>query len=169
MFAAAAPTAASKTVLDVNLNKQLKSLLDGERDFIANAANFSALLFNLLPDLNWAGFYLMRGNELILGPFQGKPACIRIPVLPAPKGVCGNAAFHKRTFLVPDVHAFPGHIACDSASNAEIVIPLMVGKRVIGVLDIDSPRLQRFDQTDQAGLEIMVQTFLDATDTPDTH
>jgi GAF domain-containing protein len=143
--------------------------LDGERDFIANAANFSALLFNLLPDLNWAGFYLMRGNELILGPFQGKPACIRIPVLPAPKGVCGNAAFHKRTFLVPDVHAFPGHIACDSASNAEIVIPLMVGKRVIGVLDIDSPRLQRFDQTDQAGLEIMVQTFLDATDTPDTH
>jgi GAF domain-containing protein len=83
--------------------------------------------------------------------------------------VCGNAAFHKRTFLVPDVHAFPGHIACDSASNAEIVIPLMVGKRVIGVLDIDSPRLQRFDQTDQAGLEIMVQTFLDATDTPDTH
>jgi GAF domain-containing protein len=169
MFAAAAPTAASKTELYVNLNKQLKSLLDGERDFIANAANFSALLFNRLPDLNWAGFYLMRGNELILGPFQGKPACVRIPVLPAPKGVCGNAAFHKRTFLVPDVHAFPGHIACDSASNAEIVIPLMVGKRVIGVLDIDSPRLQRFDQTDQAGLEIMVQTFLDATDTPDTH
>jgi GAF domain-containing protein len=139
-------------------------LLDGERDFIANAANFSALLFNLLPDLNWAGFYLMRGDTLLLGPFQGKPACVRIPVLPAPRGVCGNAAFHKKTFLVPNVHAFPGHIACDSASNAEIVIPLLSGEHVIGVLDIDSPRLHRFDEADQAGLEAMVQTFLSATD-----
>ncbi|MCA3033988.1 MAG: GAF domain-containing protein, partial [Rhodocyclaceae bacterium] len=123
MFAVNALNAPSKTELYVDLNKQLKSLLDGERDFIANAANFSALLFNLLPDLNWAGFYLMRGNELILGPFQGKPACVRIPVHPSPRGVCGNSAFHRRTFLVPNVHEFPGHIACDSASSSEIVIP----------------------------------------------
>ncbi len=164
MFVATTPVAESKNDFYADLNKQLKGLLDGERDFIANAANFSALLFNLLPDLNWAGFYLMRGDELILGPFQGKPACVRIPVLPAPRGVCGNAAFHKKTFLVPNVHAFPGHIACDSASNAEIVIPLLSGERVIGVLDIDSPLLHRFDEADQAGLEAMVQTFMDATD-----
>ena len=166
MFAAAAPTAASKTELYVNLNKQLKSLLDGERDFIANAANFSALLFNLLSDLNWAGFYLMRGNELILGPFQGKPACVRIPVHPSPRGVCGNTAFHRRTFLVPNVHEFPGHIACDSASNSEVVIPILNGDHLVGVLDLDSPNLNRFDTQDQSGLELMVATFIAATDLP---
>lgn len=166
MFAATVPTAASKTELYADLNKQLKSLLDGERDFIANAANFSALLFNLLPDLNWAGFYLMRGNELILGPFQGKPACVRIPVQPSPRGVCGNAAFHRKTFLVPNVHEFPGHIACDSASNSEVVIPILNGDYVVGVLDLDSPNLNRFDTQDQSGLELMVAAFIAATDLP---
>jgi L-methionine (R)-S-oxide reductase len=166
MFAVNALNAPSKTELYVDLNKQLKSLLEGERDFIANAANFSALLFNLLPDLNWAGFYLMRGNELILGPFQGKPACVRIPVHPAPRGVCGNSAFHHRAFLVPNVHEFPGHIACDSASNSEIVIPILHGDILVGVLDLDSPKLGRFDIQDQSGLELMVATFIAATDLP---
>jgi len=166
MFAVNALNAPSKTELYVDLNKQLKSLLDGERDFIANEANFSALLFNLLSDLNWAGFYLMRGNELILGPFQGKPACVRIPVHPSPRGVCGNSAFHRRTFLVPNVHEFPGHIACDSASSSEIVIPILHGDILVGVLDLDSPRLGRFDIQDQSGLELMVATFIAATDLP---
>jgi L-methionine (R)-S-oxide reductase len=164
MFTATAPVVTSKSEFYADLDKQLKSLLDGERNFIANAANFSALLFNLLPDLNWAGFYLTRGDELILGPFQGKPACVRIPVQPAPRGVCGNAAFHRKTFLVPDVHAFPGHIACDSASNSEIVIPIMVSNTVIGVLDLDSPTLNRFDADDQRGLEALVATFVASTD-----
>ena len=166
MFANNALTAPNKTELYADLNKQLKSLLDGERDFIANAANFSALLFNLLPDLNWAGFYLMRGDELILGPFQGKPACVRIPVHPSPRGVCGNTAFHRRTFLVPNVHEFPGHIACDSASNSEVVIPILNGDHVVGVLDLDSPILNRFATQDQSGLELMVATFIAATDLP---
>ena len=166
MFVATAPTVTSKAELYSDLNKQLASLLEGERDFIANAANFSALLFNLLPDLNWAGFYLMRGNELILGPFQGRPACVRIPVLPTPRGVCGNAAFHGKTYLVPNVHDFPGHIACDSASNAEIVVPIISNGAVIGVLDIDSPTLNRFDANDQAGIEALVATFTAATDLP---
>ena len=166
MFVATAPTVTSKAELYSDLNKQLASLLEGERDFIANAANFSALLFNLLPDLNWAGFYLMRGNELILGPFQGRPACVRIPVLPTPRGVCGNAAFHSKTYLVPNVHDFPGHIACDSASNAEIVVPIISNGAVIGVLDIDSPTLNRFDANDQAGIEALVATFTAATDLP---
>jgi GAF domain-containing protein len=166
MFAATAITASSKAEFYSDLNKQLAGLLSGERDFIANAANFSALLFNLVPDLNWAGFYLMRGNELILGPFQGKPACVRIPVLPAPRGVCGNSAFHRKTFLVPNVHEFPGHIACDGASNAEIVIPVLNNSGVVGVLDLDSPLLNRFDTEDQDGLEAMVETFIAATDLP---
>jgi GAF domain-containing protein len=166
MFAATAITTSSKAEFYSDLNKQLSGLLDGERDFIANAANFSALLFNLLPDLNWAGFYLMRGNELILGPFQGKPACVRIPVLPTPRGVCGNTAFHRKTFLVPNVHEFPGHIACDGASNSEIVIPLLNQGAVVGVLDLDSPLLNRFDAADQAGLETLIATFVSATDLP---
>ncbi len=166
MFVATSPTASSKAELYTDLNKQLASLLHGERDFIANAANFSALLFNLLPDLNWAGCYLMRGNDLILGPFQGRPACVRIPVLPTPRGVCGNAAFHRKTYLVPNVHEFPGHIACDSASNSEIVVPIVSNDAVIGVLDIDSPTLNRFDAEDQAGIEALVETFTTATDLP---
>ncbi len=164
MFEAQAIASESKTVLYSDLDKQLGGLLAGERDLMANTANFSSLIFLMLADLNWAGFYFLRGNDLVLGPFQGKPACVRIPVYPAPRGVCGNAAFHQKTFLVPNVHEFPGHIACDSASNSEIVVPLTVGGKVVGVLDIDSPKLARFDGEDQAGLEAMVKTLLAMTD-----
>lgn len=164
MFQATAPDASNKNVFYADLNKQLAGLLTGERDFIANAANLSALVFLMLPDLNWAGFYLVRGNELILGPFQGKPACVRIPVWPEPRGVCGAAAFERKTQLVANVHDFPGHIACDSASNSEIVVPLIINDKVIGVLDIDSPRLDRFDVLDQLGIELLVRTFLAHSD-----
>ena len=160
MFQAAAVNASNKNTFYADLNTQLGGLLSGERDFIANAANLSALIFWMLPDINWAGFYLVRGNELILGPFQGKPACVRIPVWPVPRGVCGAAAYERKTQLVANVHDFPGHIACDSASNAEIVVPLIVNDKVIGVLDIDSPQLDRFDVLDQLGIELLVRTFL---------
>ena len=163
MFEAKATASASKPVFYSDLNKQLTGLLEGERDVMANTANFSALIYLMLADLNWAGFYFLRGNDLVLGPFQGKPACVRIPVYPAPRGVCGNTAFHKKTFVVPNVHEFPGHIACDSASNSEIVVPLIIGGKVIGVLDIDSPKLSRFDEEDRAGLELMVETLLAKT------
>lgn len=158
----------SKSGFYSDLNAQLSGLLTGERDFVANAANLSALIFLTLPDLNWAGFYLMRDNDLLLGPFQGKPACVRIPVLPQPRGVCGQAAFEKKTQVVSNVHEFPGHIACDAASNSEIVVPLLVDDRVIGVLDIDSPLLNRFDGEDQAGIEQLVRTFLHMTALPAT-
>ena len=164
MFQATAPDASNKNVFYADLNKQLAGLLTGERDFIANAANLSALIFLMLPDLNGAGFYVVRGNELILGPFQGKPACVRIPVWPEPRGVCGAAAFERKTRLVANVHDFPGHIACDSASNSEIVVPLIINDKVIGVLDIDSPRLDRFDALDQLGIELLVRTFLAHSD-----
>ena len=164
MFQAAAVDTPSKTSFYADLNKQLGGLLTGERDFIANAANLSALVFLMLPDLNWAGVYLMRNNELILGPFQGKPACVRIPVFPQPRGVCGAAVFEQRTQLVANVHDFPGHIACDSASNSEIVVPLIVDDSVLGVLDIDSPMLNRFDSEDQRGIEQLVRTFLAHSD-----
>ncbi|MFY9203011.1 MAG: GAF domain-containing protein, partial [Limnochordia bacterium] len=127
------------------LNRELRELIGDETDSIANLANASALLFNRLPDLNWAGFYLMKGGELVLGPFQGKPACIRISV---GKGVCGTAVAQRRSIVVPDVHQFPGHIACDPDSNSEIVIPIFAGERIRGVLDIDSPKLNRFDAVD---------------------
>jgi GAF domain-containing protein len=166
MFQASAVDASDKTIFYADLNKQLGGLLAGERDFIANAANLAALVFLIVPDLNWAGFYLLRDGELILGPFQGKPACVRIPVLPQPRGVCGAAAFERKTQLVTNVHEFPGHIACDSASNSEIVVPLLAGDRVIGVLDIDSPTLARFDRDDQAGVEQLVKTFLAMSDIP---
>ncbi|NGZ77444.1 GAF domain-containing protein [Saccharibacillus alkalitolerans] len=129
---------------------QLKALIDGEPDRIANLANASALLAQCLPDTNWSGFYLYDGKELVLGPFQGLPACIRIPL---GKGVCGTAAQTRETQLVEDVHAFPGHIACDSATNSEIVVPLVKGGELIGVLDIDSPEHARFDETDREFLE----------------
>lgn len=169
MFKAKIVAAASKAEFYSDLNKQLGGLLTGERDLMANSANFSSLIYLMLEDLNWAGFYFLRqntsgGDDLILGPFQGKPACVRIPVQPAPRGVCGNAAFHRKTFVVDNVHEFPGHIACDSASNAEIVIPLIVDGSVVGVLDIDSPKLSRFDDGDRLGLEAMVATFISATD-----
>ena len=164
MFEATVVTSASKSDFYADVNKQLGGLLASEHDLMANAANFSSLVFLLLDNLNWAGFYFSRGNDLVLGPFQGKPACVRIPVQPSPRGVCGNAAFHRKTFVVENVHEFPGHIACDSASNSEIVIPLIVDDVVLGVLDIDSPILARFDDEDRVGLEAMVATFVLATD-----
>lgn len=140
---------------------QLESLLGGERDFIANAAQFSAFLFQELAELNWAGFYLLRGDELVLGPFQGKVACVRIPL---GRGVCGVAAATRQTQRVDDVHGFAGHIACDSASNSELVIPLVQAGRLIGVLDLDSPRLARFTEADQTGIERLVEVFLRLSD-----
>jgi GAF domain-containing protein len=140
---------------------QLQALLAGERDFIANAAQFSAFLFQELSDLNWAGFYLARGEELVLGPFQGKVACVRIPF---GRGVCGAAAVTGQTQRVDDVHAFAGHITCDSASNSELVVPLFKDGRLLGVLDLDSPRLGRFSAEDQVGIEQLVQVFIGLTD-----
>lgn len=149
----------SKSKIDLydQLAAQLSSLLAGERDLVANAANFSSLIFHGLPDLNWAGFYFAKDDELVLGPFQGQPACVRIRV---GQGVCGAGASKCETVIVPNVHEFPGHIACDSASNSEIVVPLMKGERLIGVLDLDSPLPARFDQDDAAGLESLVRILL---------
>ena len=147
----------SKTQLYDQLATQLSSLLAGERDLIANAANFSSLIFQSLPDLNWAGFYFAKDGELVLGPFQGKPACVRIKL---GQGVCGAGAAKCETVIVPNVHEFPGHIACDSASNSEIVVPLLKDSRLIGVLDLDSPQPARFDQDDAAGLETLVRILL---------
>ena len=139
------------------LAAQLRALVEGEEDFIANAANFSSLLFYALPDLNWAGLYLLKGGELVLGPFQGRPACVRIPL---GSGVCGTAAAARRTIVVPNVNEFPGHIACDAASNSEVVVPLMKGDELLGVLDLDSPSVGRFDAEDAKGLEELVKIFL---------
>ncbi|WP_018981745.1 GAF domain-containing protein [Salinimonas chungwhensis] len=132
------------------LVKQAEALVSGEHDLIANMANLSALLYNNLEQVNWAGFYLYKEEQLVLGPFQGQPACIRIPMN---KGVCGTAAQQNKTLVVEDVHTFDGHIACDAASNSEIVIPLYVNNQLLGVLDIDSPEIGRFGATDQTGLE----------------
>ena len=139
------------------LSKQLDALLEGETNAIANLSNASALLNQFLNNINWVGFYLMDEGELVLGPFQGLPACVRIAV---GRGVCGTAVAERKTMLVDDVHAFPGHIACDAASNSEIVIPLIKNDEVIGVLDIDSPHKARFTEEDQQGLELFVQTLL---------
>ena len=147
----------SKIELYNQLAAQLSSLLAGERDLIANAANFSSLIFHALPDLNWAGFYFAKDGDLVLGPFQGKPACVRIRI---GQGVCGTAAAARATTIVPNVHEFPGHIACDSASNSEIVIPLLKDEHFFGVLDLDSPILARFDEEDAAGLEMLVKILL---------
>lgn len=143
------------------LAAQAESLFADERDFIANASQFSAFLFNELPDLNWAGFYLNRNEELVLGPFQGKVACVRIPFV---KGVCGAAARTRETQRVEDVHAFPGHIACDSASNSELVVPLVKNGCLIGVLDLDSPKVGRFTEEDQVGIERLAEIFLRLSD-----
>jgi L-methionine (R)-S-oxide reductase len=139
------------------LASELTGLLSGEQDLIANAANTSALLYHALPDVNWAGFYLLKEGELVVGPFQGKPACVRIAL---GKGVCGTAAAKRETIVVPDVEAFPGHIACDSASRSEIVVPLLKSGALLGVLDIDSPRLARFDDADRRGLEQLAAIFV---------
>ena len=146
------------------LASQLRSLLEDERDFIANAANFSSLLFHSLPDLNWVGFYLYKDGELVVGPFQGKPACVRIGL---GKGVCGTAAERRETVLVDNVHEFPGHIACDRASNSEIVVPVVKGKRLLGVLDLDSPSLARFTKDDARGLNELVAIFVESTESLD--
>ena len=150
----------SKSELYDQLATQLSSLLAGERDLIANAANFAALIFHSLPDLNWAGFYFLKNDELVLGPFQGQPACVRIAI---GQGVCGAAAAKCVTTIVPNVHEYPGHIACDSASTSEIVVPLRKGERFLGVLDLDSPVPARFDEADAAGLETMVKILLAST------
>jgi GAF domain-containing protein len=139
-----------KPALYDGLAAQLAALLEGESDPVANAANTAALIYHGLPDLNWAGFYFARGGELVLGPFQGRPACVRIPW---GKGVCGTAASRGASVLVPDVHEFPGHIACDPESRSELVVPLIKGGEVAGVLDLDSPVLARFDDEDRAGCE----------------
>ena len=157
MFTPQTTSAADKPALYDDLAGQLSGLLAGESDFIANAANMAALLFNTLPDLNWAGFYLMKAGELVLGPFQGKPACVRIAV---GKGVCGTAVARRASILVEDVEAFPGHIACDAASRSELVVPLIQDEAVIGVLDLDAPVTGRFDAEDQTGCERLVEIFL---------
>jgi len=155
------PSSASKRDLYASLAQQLAALLEGEPDAIANAANMSALIYQLVPDLNWAGFYFMRGPELVLGPFQGKVACVRIAV---GRGVCGTAAERKTSIVVPDVDAFPGHIACDGASRSELVVPLVRNGRVLGVLDLDSPHPNRFDDEDREGCERLVQIYLEASE-----
>jgi L-methionine (R)-S-oxide reductase len=149
----------SKQQLYETLAKELRSLLQGEEDEIANAANVAALLFHRLPEVNWVGFYFFKGGQLVVGPFQGKPACTRLSL---GKGVCGTAAAQRITIVVPDVHQFPGHIACDSASASEIVIPMLAVGRLLGVFDVDSPVVGRFDAEDRVGLEAMVAIFLDA-------
>ena len=155
------PPAMPKTELYGRLVAQLENLLEGERDFIANAANTASLIYHALPEVSWAGFYLADGGELVVGPFQGKPACARIAL---GKGVCGTAAAEGKTIVVDNVHEFPGHIACDTASNSEIVVPIIREGRLIGVVDLDSPRLARFDGDDQSGLEALVEAFLAKTE-----
>ncbi|HEY5228304.1 MAG TPA: GAF domain-containing protein [Opitutaceae bacterium] len=154
-------TGLSKAETYREVNAQLAAVFAGERNALANSANMAALLFQVLPDLNWAGFYFLQGGELVLGPFQGKVACVRIAL---GRGACGTAARKRETIVVPDVEAFPGHIACDSASRSEIVVPLVLGGRLIGVLDLDSPRLSRFDESDKKGLEASVELLLAASD-----
>ncbi|EJZ23350.1 GAF domain-containing protein [Rhizobium sp. Pop5] len=160
MFQAAAIESDDKAEFYRQLAQQLEALLAGESDMIANAANASALMFQMMPDLNWAGFYFLKGGELVLGPFQGKPACVRIPV---GRGVCGTAVKEGASILVEDVHSFPGHIACDAASRSELVVPVRNGSDIIGVIDLDSPIPSRFDTDDQAGIERLAKIFAEAT------
>lgn len=151
--------AGGKSELYAELLTQAKGLLHDEHDLVANAANFSALLYHSLPDLNWVGFYFMKDGELLVGPFQGKPACVHIAL---GKGVCGTSAQKRETLLVPDVNKFPGHIFCDGDSLSEMVVPLIKEGKLLGVLDIDSPKLARFDQEDKQGVEALAQEFLRA-------
>jgi len=161
MFALHSPApAASAEARYAELIARARALLAGERDQGANAANLAALIFHALPQVNWAGFYWLKDEELVLGPFQGQPACVRIAL---GRGVCGTAALERRTLVVTDVSRFPGHIACDSASRSEVVVPLLHGDRVVGVLDIDSPLPGRFDAADARALEALVAIFIEAT------
>ena len=145
-----------KAALYRDLTREIDALLSGETDLVANAANAAAAIYHALSGLNWAGFYFLRHNELVLGPFQGLPACVRIPL---GKGVCGTAAAERRSILVPDVEAFPGHIACDTASRSELVVPLLKGDALLGVLDLDSPMLARFDDADRVGCELLARVI----------
>lgn len=161
MFQTATIDHTDKAEFYSELSQQLEALLSGESDMIANAANTSALMFQMMPELNWAGFYFLKSEgELVLGPFQGKPACVRIPV---GKGVCGTAVERRASVLVEDVHAFPGHVACDAASRSELVVPLIHEGRVLGVIDLDSPVPSRFDAEDQAGIEKLAAIFIAAS------
>ena len=160
MFATARPTGTTAEIYR-ELCLQARGLLQGERDPIANAANLSALLYGGLEDVNWAGFYFLKDAELVLGPFQGRPACVRIPV---GRGVCGRAAQRRETVVVTDVEKFPGHIACDTASRSEVVVPLLTADRLLGVLDIDSPVRNRFSEEDRSGLEALAQLWVESSD-----
>jgi L-methionine (R)-S-oxide reductase len=157
----AGPPPADKAGQYALLLEQAQALLEGERDAIANAANLVSLIWHALPDLNWTGFYFLKGGELVLGPFQGKPACVRIAM---GKGVCGTAAQQRAAVIVPDVERFPGHIVCDSASRSEIVVPLLRGRDLLGVLDLDSPKLERFDDTDRRHLEALAGIWVKQSD-----
>ena len=158
MFVTVPINASSKTELYTEIARQAESLLHGERDRVANAANFASLVWHALPDLNWCGFYFFDGTELVVGPFQGRPACIRIAL---GKGVCGTAARTRTTQLVRDVNAFDGHIACDSASNSEVVVPLVdCSGQLLGVWDVDSPHVARFDEDDRVGMERLCEVFM---------
>ena len=158
MFELRSTNYASKREHYDDLLLQVRGMLADERNLVANAANFSALVFNSLPDLNWAGFYLFDGEELVVGPFQGKPACVRIAL---GRGVCGTAAQSRQTQLISDVHAFEGHIACDAASNSEIVVPLVnADGSLLGVWDVDSPSVGRFDDDDRIGMEALCAAFM---------
>jgi L-methionine (R)-S-oxide reductase len=160
MFATAAIASESPREMYRELAEQARGLLQGECDRIANAANFAALVYHALPDLNWAGFYFYDGEELVVGPFQGRPACVRIAL---GRGVCGTAAATRTTQVVRDVDAFPGHIPCDAASRSEIVVPVIAPDgTLVGVWDVDSPRLARFDETDREGMEALVRVFIDS-------
>ena len=161
MLATMSPKPPSREAAYATLLTALEGLLAGERDLVANLANCAALIHTTLPDLNWTGFYLLRGAGLVVGPFQGKPACVRIAL---GQGVCGTAAQRRATLIVPDVHTFPGHIACDAASNSEIVVPLLHGTRLVGVLDLDSPRMARFDERDARGLEALAARLVAGSD-----
>ncbi|MFS2151076.1 GAF domain-containing protein [Rhizobium sp. Rhizsp42] len=161
MFQTAKIDQADKKAFYRELAQQLTGLLHGERDVIANAANTSALMFEMMPDLNWAGFYFLKSrDELVLGPFQGRTACVRIAV---GRGVCGTAVAKGQSILVEDVHAFPGHIACDAASRSELVVPFSHNGEILGVIDLDSPIPSRFDADDQAGIEALADIFVSAS------
>ena len=157
MFTASIDPSVPKRDLYRDLVASLKSLLDGETDALANLSNAAGLVNQALDGINWCGFYLLRGEELVLGPFQGKPACVRIPL---GKGVCGTAAARRETIVVPDVREFPGHIACDADSRSEIVVPILTAGRLVGVLDVDAPETGRFDEEDRRGLERFVNALV---------
>jgi GAF domain-containing protein len=156
-------TLPTKAAIYEQLRDQLRDLIADQTDFLANISNFAALLFSTLPELNWAGFYLLRGTDLVLGPFQGKPACSCIAL---GDGVCGTAALQRAAVLVPNVHAFPGHIVCDEASQSEMVVPVFKDQQLIGVLDMDSPKQGRFDEVDREQIETLLRILMEGTEVP---